>query len=189
MTVRRTPPRDTPDAGAGARRPDRAPANLEEVLSRLPRERVSDDFTARVVEAARGRRPGASAAPGRLIAPLALAGALAAAAFAGFLLAPRLGSGSARPPLERSPAARADARAAGTPAGASADREAEALRLRMLELERQLADLQRLAAGHQPLVAIEGDHADYLIDLRDFLPTTREGRAVPAGFAADRGHR
>jgi hypothetical protein len=59
----------------------------------------------------------------------------------------------------------------------------------MRDLERQLADLQRRAADRQPLVAIEGDHADYLIDLRDFLPATRGGRAVPAGYRGDRRDR
>ncbi|HVS16071.1 MAG TPA: hypothetical protein VMV46_19310 [Thermoanaerobaculia bacterium] len=158
--------------------------SLEEILRRLPPERVGDGFTARVVAAARERRPRRGV--GGLVAPLAVAGATAAAALAGFLLAPRLLAPEASPVAVPPPGARGEVRADGAwPRRVAADGESEALRTRMAELERQLADLQRLAAEQQPLIAIEGDHADYLIDLRDFLPTTRGGRTMPAGLAAE----
>jgi hypothetical protein len=160
---------------------------LEEILGAIQREEASASFTARVL--ARRTRVLARRAPSRRLlplparswrSPLAIAGALAVACLAGFLLGPRF-EPAGRPPLE-TPAALAQR--ADLPAG-----EAEALRVRLRDLERELFELERLAAERQPLIAVEGDHADYLFDLRDFLPTTRSEGAVPARYGGEGGPR
>jgi hypothetical protein len=167
---------------------------LEEILGAIQREEASASFTARVLARrtrvlARRTRVLARRAPSRRLlplparswrSPLAIAGALAVACLAGFLLGPRF-EPAGRPPLE-TPAALAQR--ADLPAG-----EAEALRVRLRDLERELFELERLAAERQPLIAVEGDHADYLIDLRDFLPTTRSEGAVPARYGGEGGPR
>ena len=164
-------------------RPSGRPPSLEEILGGLQRQAASSAFTAKALAAAgRVARHERRGHVGRRWSVLAFAGALVAAALAGFLLAPR---SSVR---DRAVGRDLDARRDRAPASATLERtrqgdpEVEALRSRMRDLERELLELERLAAERQPLIAIEGDHADYLIDLRDFLPTVRDQRAIPVGY-------
>ena len=172
MSVGRRPPQQSASGGRERR-------SLEEILGAMERQVASPAFTSRVVTASsRPLRRRRTIALRRWRMRLLVTGALAAAGLAGFWIAPHLDP-SGRGGLEHSGG---DVRSSTLEREREQRPEAEALRVQLRDLERELLELERLAAERQPLIAIEGDHADYLIDLRDFLPTTRSEGAVPARY-------
>jgi len=173
MSVGRRPPQQSASGGRERR-------SLEEILGAMERQVASPAFTSQVVTASSRplRRRPRTIALRRWRMRLLVTGALAAAGLAGFWIAPHLDP-SGRGGLEHSGG---DVRSSTLEREREQRPEAEALRVQLRDLERELLELERLAAERQPLIAIEGDHADYLIDLRDFLPTTRSEGAVPARY-------
>ncbi|HVS62808.1 MAG TPA: hypothetical protein VMT85_04790 [Thermoanaerobaculia bacterium] len=173
MSVGRRPPQESASGGRERR-------SLEQILGAMDRQVASPAFTARAVTASirPPRRRPLVIALRRWRMRLLVTGALAAAGLAGFWIAPHLDP-SGRGGLEHSAG---DVRSSALEPEREQHPEAEALRAQLRDLERELLELERLAAEREPLIAIEGGHADYLIDLRDFLPTTRSQGAVPARY-------
>lgn len=55
------------------------------------------------------------------------------------------------------------------------------LRQRYDRLQSELVELQRLVAGSDPVIGVEGRSADYVFDLR--APSNGSARAIPVGYS------
>lgn len=140
--------------------------DIEKLLRSLPRQKATDEFTARLLAKLKDRTEGSSSpVPRSWLAPKPLLAWMAALVLIGAVVT---GLQSWFELRERAEAAR----------------RVEALRNEYEALEKELEELRSLASASQPVVELGGsEEVDILLDLRTFTPANeRDPQAQPVGY-------
>ncbi len=160
---------------------------LGRALRKLPRSEASAGFTARVV--AQARADSSAARTSRNGLRLAL---LAAAVVSAVIAVPLLRGTLLRNPVPTAaPLETASAPAVPTAPPGEPEREERVREMRSeyAELQQELLELQRLAAAQRPVVGLEGNENDYLIDLRNLYTADSRNQRLGNSLATPASYR